>query len=103
MRTLLFYFFVLWGSALTSQSALPDSLLINIAERLKAGQSLSYAIGIIDEEGPQYYSFGKKSVDGDPVDENTIYEIGSISKTFTAILLAKAVQEGKRGALVGYC
>ncbi len=45
-------------------------------------------VGIIDKDGPQYYLFGNKTEGGDPVDEHSIYEIGSISKTFTGLLLA---------------
>jgi len=53
------------------------------------------AIGIIDKNGARYYNFGTKTLNGAPVDEHTIYEIGSISKVFTGILLAQAVQDGK--------
>ncbi len=43
----------------------------------------------------RYYNFGTKTLGGAAVDEHSIYEIGSISKVFTAILLAQKVVDGK--------
>lgn len=78
-----------------AQKSLPADVLTSIKERIANGYSPSIAIGIIDKDGPQYYLFGTKTAGGQPVNEHTIYEIGSISKTFTGILLAQAVLEGK--------
>jgi CubicO group peptidase (beta-lactamase class C family) len=78
-----------------AQKALPAEVIKNIESRIANGYSPSIAIGIIDKDGPHYYLFGTKTVGGQPVNEHTIYEIGSISKTFTGILLAQAVLEGK--------
>ncbi len=78
-----------------SQVALSDDVLTNIEKRIEYDINPSIAIGIIDKNGPQYYSFGSKTIDGEAIDEHTIYEIGSITKTFTAILLADLVEKGK--------
>lgn len=78
-----------------AQKALPAEVIKNIEARINNGDSPSIAIGIIDKDGPQYYLFGTKTVGGPPVNEHTIYEIGSISKTFTGILLAQMVQDGQ--------
>lgn len=78
-----------------AQKALPADVIKNIEMRIANGYSPSIAIGIIDKDGPQYYLFGTKTAGGQPVDEHTIYEIGSISKTFTGILLAQAVLDGQ--------
>ena len=52
-------------------------------------------IGIVDPNGTQFYSIGKLSkANNSNVNENTIFAIGSITKVFTTILLADAVQEG---------
>ncbi|HEY7080484.1 MAG TPA: serine hydrolase domain-containing protein, partial [Nitrososphaeraceae archaeon] len=52
-------------------------------------------IGIIDPNGTQFYSLGKFSkANNSNVNENTIFAIGSITKVFTTILLADAVQKG---------
>lgn len=78
-----------------SQQKLPEDVVRTVNERLEQGHSPSIVIGIIDKNGPQYYSFGTKSIGGQPVDQHTIYEIGSISKTFTAILLAQMAMKGQ--------
>ncbi len=79
---------------LTAQK-LPDDVEVSIKKRLEYGHSPSYAIGIVDKDGAHYYNFGTKTINGSPVDEHSIYEIGSISKVFTAILLAQQVVNGK--------
>lgn len=39
--------------------------------------------------------FGNARPDGTPVNEKTLYQIGSVSKSFTATIMAKLVDEGK--------
>ena len=55
------------------------------------------AIGIIDRnQQEQEFYFGRLSNSNNtPPDRQSIFETGSISKTFTAVLLAKMVLEGK--------
>lgn len=74
---------------------LPENVEASIKKRLEYGNSPSYAIGIIDKNGARYYNFGTKTLGGAAVDEHSIYEIGSISKVFTGILLALQVVNGK--------
>ena len=53
------------------------------------------AIGIIDPNGTQFYGYGKMSnTNTTTVDQNTIFAIGSITKVFTATLLADMVNQG---------
>ena len=66
-----------------AQVGLSDEVIENIEKRITAGFNPSIVVGIIDSNGMQYFSFGTKTLGGDPVDEHTIYEIGSITKTFT--------------------
>ncbi len=50
----------------------------------------------IDAEGVAYFNAGRFSAaDPRPVTSDTEYEIGSLTKVFTALLLADAVQAGK--------
>jgi CubicO group peptidase (beta-lactamase class C family) len=74
---------------------LPPEVEASAKQRVEFGLTPSIAIGIIDKTGARYYEFGTKTPHGALVDRHTIYEIGSITKTFTAILLAQQVVEGK--------
>ncbi len=53
-------------------------------------------VGIIDGSGSKrVFSFGTKAVGTeDPPDSNTVFEIGSVTKTFTATLLAEMHRRG---------
>ena len=44
----------------------------------------------LSNETEQYY-YGNTEEVGKPIDENTIFEIGSISKVFTSLILADMV------------
>lgn len=68
---------------------LSEALRLSIQQRIDEGYHLSTIIGVMDAEGVRYYSFGQLSLSSDAKpDENSIYEIGSITKTFTAILFS---------------
>ena len=73
---------------------LPDEVVESIERRIEEGLTPSISIAIIDSSGIQFFNFGKTSKNMQEVDENTIYEIGSISKVFTGILLAQQVLDG---------
>lgn len=82
-------------SALVAQTVLPPNVTESIQSRIDNGINPGIVVAIIDEKGPHYFSFGVKSLKSrEPVNENSIFEIGSITKTFTGILLAKQVLAG---------
>lgn len=56
------------------------------------GQVVS--ISVVDSENTYQYHFGTLSNGGTP-NNQTIYEIGSITKTYTGLVVAKAILEGK--------
>jgi len=95
MKKLIVLLLVFTSITTWSQKTLPEDVTASIKKRIEYGYSPSYAVGIIDKDGVRYYNFGTKTLGGASVDEHSIYEIGSISKTFTAILLAQKVLEGK--------
>lgn len=68
-----------------------------IEEQLKSWQVSGMAIGIV--KGDQILlskGYGQRGLnDNSPVDENTIFQIGSLSKAFTAALIAIDEQNGK--------
>jgi CubicO group peptidase (beta-lactamase class C family) len=54
------------------------------------------SIGILKDGKVHFYGYGETTKGNKQIpDQNTLFEIGSISKTFTAILLADAVNAGK--------
>jgi D-alanyl-D-alanine-carboxypeptidase/D-alanyl-D-alanine-endopeptidase len=74
----------------TVSAQLPaDSIKAIINQEVANKRSKSIIVGIIDANGRRIYSEGMIS-DENPVppDANTIYEIGSITKVFTSLVLA---------------
>jgi CubicO group peptidase (beta-lactamase class C family) len=67
-----------------------------IQERVDNGYSASIVVGLLEENGSQFYGYGKLDELGTQVvNENTLYEIGSITKVFTSLLLADMVEKGE--------
>ena len=60
------------------------------------GTNAAMVIGLVDSNGTHFYGYGKTSnaTNAPVVNENTIFDIGSITKTFTTTLLADIVNEG---------
>jgi len=84
------------GLAMVSASAgaLPERVAKTAAARIEAGLCHTLVFGVMDGDKSEVVAFGQldggKAADGD-----TVYEIGSITKTFTATLLANAVLSGR--------
>ena len=78
-----------------AQDKISEGVKENIKSRVENGINTGIVVGLITSNGTTYYSYGVKSLKtNDPVDENSVFEIGSISKTFTGILLADMVVKG---------
>jgi len=59
-------------------------------------KSTGMVVGIIDEHGSKIISYGKRDHGQSPdVDGDTVFEIGSTTKTFTALLLQQLVDQGE--------
>ncbi|MCB0494116.1 MAG: serine hydrolase [Cyclobacteriaceae bacterium] len=82
------------SSEKTDKEPLPTEVVATIEKRIEEGITPSIALVIIDSSGVRYFNFGKTTQNGKDIDEYTIYEIGSISKAFTALLLAQQVLDG---------
>jgi CubicO group peptidase (beta-lactamase class C family)/ATP-dependent Clp protease adapter protein ClpS len=83
---------------MTSTSAnialLPKRVEKAAQERIEAGTYQTLVFAVVDGDKSEVVAFGKLD-DGNAPDGETVYEIGSITKTFTATLLAQAILSGR--------
>jgi len=71
------------------KQGLPEDIKKQTQARIEKGYHLGTVIGIVDKTGTRYYGFGQMSLtDTTTPDENSIFEIASITKPFTTALIA---------------
>lgn len=78
------------------QLTIPDSVRAHVRARVDAGWAPSIVVGVVDSAGARYFAYGRAAVDGgNSVDQRTVYEIGSLTKAFTGVLLADMAVRGE--------
>jgi CubicO group peptidase (beta-lactamase class C family) len=88
-----------WAQAPASRSAPAeaddlDALVARVGERLVEGQPWTAVVAVLDAEGEAHVRGFGTDAEGRPPDGQTLYEIGSVTKGFVGLLLARAVEEG---------
>jgi serine-type D-Ala-D-Ala carboxypeptidase/endopeptidase len=81
-------------NAIAAQPSLPPRVMQAIEDRVAAGQNPTIVVAVVDGDQSHVYTFGKLDSGAAPT-AKTVYEIGSITKTFTATLLAQGVNKGQ--------
>ena len=82
--------------AAAAQRALPpdSAVLAIIRDRVDTHRAAGIAVGLIDANGQRRTVAWGAGADGAPLDAHSVFEIGSISKTFTASILVDMVVQG---------
>ena len=72
---------------------IPESTQLLVQRDVDQGLNVGMVVGIVTPCGREIYAYGYTDLSASqPVDENSVFEIGSIGKTFTALLLADMVE-----------
>lgn len=85
-----------WTTAAHSQWPNKAAIAQMLQQRVETyGPNVGMVVGLVDAHGRQIVAHGLTRRGGMPVDGQTFFEIGSVTKTFTALLLADMVERGQ--------
>lgn len=83
------------GAANAVAPASPENIQRSLDAFVAPAPGAVVIVGIVDHGVTHIYTAGTPPADAPPLDASTEFQIGSITKTFTATLLAKMVRSGK--------
>lgn len=88
---------LLIAPAAAAQGLPPNPVVRAIVEqRVASGRHPGIVVGLLDESGRRIVAAGRAGPDPAlPLDGNTVFEIGSVTKVFTALLLAEMAARGE--------
>jgi serine-type D-Ala-D-Ala carboxypeptidase/endopeptidase len=82
-------------SSINNEEIISSQVKSFILDQIVNKSKAAIVIGFVDPNGTRIFSFGNMSTRHNiPVNENTLFNIGSITKTFTTLLLADMVKQG---------
>jgi len=74
------------GICAAQAPAIPEAVQQSIRNRVDYGYNVGIVVGIVNPQGTTYHAYGRKRIDTEETpDEDTVFEIGSITKVFTSI------------------
>lgn len=93
---ILFSFLLFICTCLSLHGSFPENEIKEKLQRFRSNNGIpGLAVAILYNDKPYFFNFGQvSSSSGIPISEHTIFDIASITKSFTATLLALQVERG---------